>query len=534
MSDRFKFSNFLTLGDINGFLSIIVNILAVISFVSTLLIFQFKMPAQIVLGQMVPAMSIAAFFSNIVFSYMAIQMAKKTVRKDITALPSGLDTPSSVGLAMFVVGPAFVSMKNSGIDPNTAAAIAWHIGMASVVYIGIIKIALSSAANVFKKYIPLAGILGSLAGLSIGLIGIQPLIETFSIPIVGLVSFGIILFTLVARNRLPGNIPGVFVAVALGTIIYHSFGPSNLLGIKYLPPLTTFYVGYSIPFSGLISGLHGALDYLPIIIPFALIVFVADAANTVATDIIGDHYSEKKTCLADGICTLLGGLCGSISQTTIYIQQIPCRSMDSKIGYTIISALFFLAGAFLGFITFFISLIPTSALAPILVYIAIEVTAYVFICVPIKHYTAVSFAMFPPIMKYIAMQFSDISSIPIAKLQDLTSHIGAVLPHVLVTFGISNGYMIVSMLWGGLLVEVIERRFKFASCYLFILAVLSFFGIIHSGDTSGAIYLPWMASVVERTVAYDFSSAYLVLGIVMFFVALFHSKKKTDEVLTNV
>lgn len=532
MNDKFRFSDFLTLGDINGFLAIIVNILAVISFVSTLLIFQFKMPAQIVLTQLVPAMSIAAFFSNIVFSFLAIQMAKRTGRKDITALPSGLDTPSSVGLAMFVVGPAFISMKDSGLDPNSAAVAAWHIGMASVVYIGIIKIALSAFANILKKYIPLAGILGALAGLAVGLIGIQPLIETFSIPIVGLVSFGIILFTLVAKNKLPGNIPGVFVAVAMGTIIYHAFGPANLLGVEYLLPLSTLHIGYSFPLSGLVGGMHGALSYLPVIIPFALIVFVADAVNTVATDIIGDHYSEKKTCLADGICTLLGGLCGSISQTTIYIHQIPCRNMDSKIGYTLLSALFFLAGAFLGFITFFISLIPTAALAPILVYIALEVTAYVFICVPTKYYPAVSFAMLPPIMKYIAMQFSDISAISLEKLQDLTSHIGAVLPHVLVVLGISNGYMIVSILWGGLLVEVMERRFKFASCYLFILAILSFFGIIHSGDTSGAIYLPWMASIAAKTVAYDFSSAYLVLAIVVCLVAIFHSKKKPSGALT--
>ena len=134
-------------------------------------------------------------------------------------------------------------------------------------------------------------------------------------------------------------------------------------------------------------------------------------------------------------------------------------------------------------------------------------------------------------MKYISMQFSDISAISVTKLQDITSHIGAVLPHVLVSFGISNGYMIVSILWGGLLVEIIERRFKSAAWYLFTLSILSFFGLIHSGNTSGAVYLPWMTGAVEKTVAYDFSSGYMVLCIAMVLVAVFHSKKKLDEVI---
>jgi AGZA family xanthine/uracil permease-like MFS transporter len=70
------------------------------------------------------------------------------------------------------------------------------------------------------------------------------------------------------------------------------------------------------------------------------------------------------------------------------------------------------------------------------------------------------------------------------------------------------------MLWGGFLAELIDRRLKLASLYLGILAVFSFFGVIHSSSPDGVMYLPWgLAGALQRAIPYQFATAYLVLAL---------------------
>jgi hypothetical protein len=84
--------------------------------------------------------------------------------------------------------------------------------------------------------VPQAGLLGSIAGIGLALIGFIPMVDIFGLPLVGLVSLGLILYNLVARVRLPGNLPGVLAAVAVGTALYHLLGPAGLVGGTYAAP----------------------------------------------------------------------------------------------------------------------------------------------------------------------------------------------------------------------------------------------------------------------------------------------------------
>ena len=94
-----------------------------------------------------------------------------------------------------------------------------------MVMIGVVKIIFSFIGGWVQKVVPQAGLLGSLAGIGLVLIGFVPIVEIFSLPLVGLISLGIILYTLVAKIRLPKNFPGVLLAVALGTALYYILGP---------------------------------------------------------------------------------------------------------------------------------------------------------------------------------------------------------------------------------------------------------------------------------------------------------------------
>jgi AGZA family xanthine/uracil permease-like MFS transporter len=49
-----------------------------------------------------------------------------------------------------------------------------------------------------------------------------------------------------------------------------------------------------------------------------------------------------------------------------------------------------------------------------------------------------------------------------------------------------------------------------------ILAVLSFFGIVHSASPDGMMYLPWNLIGIAQKIPYQFTSAYLVFSIMLF------------------
>ena len=238
-NNGFKYKWF-GVGDINGFFGLMFDNMTVLSFLAGIMIFVFKFPAEIVYKHMFPGTAFGVLFGDLVYTWMAFRLAKKTGNSKVTAMPLGLDTPSTIGIALVVLGPAFIALKQRGMSEMDAAYMTWYIGMATMVMIGIIKLVFSFLGGWVQKIVPQAGLLGSLAGIGLVLIGFVPMVDIFGMPLVGMVSLGLILYTLVAKIRLPRNFSGVFAAIALGTILYHLMGatmdPHDLIGGKYAPP----------------------------------------------------------------------------------------------------------------------------------------------------------------------------------------------------------------------------------------------------------------------------------------------------------
>ena len=65
-------------------------------------------------------------------------------------------------------------------------------------FMGVIKLVFSFFGGWVQRIVPQAGLLGSLAGIGLGLIGMTPLIDIFGMPLVGVVALGLIFYTLVA------------------------------------------------------------------------------------------------------------------------------------------------------------------------------------------------------------------------------------------------------------------------------------------------------------------------------------------------
>src|SRR3989449_8291339 len=209
------------LGDVNGFFGLAFDNFTVLSFLAGILILGFQFPADVVYTRMFPGTAFGVFVGDAIYTWMAFRLAKRTGNARVTAMPLGLDTPSTIGLALTVLGPAFVALKAQGMAPRDAAMMTWYIGMATMVFMGTLKLVRSFAGPWIQRVVPQAGLLGSLAGIGLALLGYLPMVEIFGLPLIGMVSLGIILYALVARIRLPKDFPGVFAAVLIGCGLYY-------------------------------------------------------------------------------------------------------------------------------------------------------------------------------------------------------------------------------------------------------------------------------------------------------------------------
>ena len=102
------------LGDLNGFFGLMFDNLTVLSFLAGILIVVFRFPADIVYTRMFPGTAFGVLFGDLAYTWMAFRLARKTGNREVTAMPLGLDTPSTIGIALVVLGPCFIAMKARG------------------------------------------------------------------------------------------------------------------------------------------------------------------------------------------------------------------------------------------------------------------------------------------------------------------------------------------------------------------------------------------------------------------------------------
>jgi len=444
-------------------------------------------------------------------------------------MPVGLDTPSTIGIALAVLGPAFLSFKAKGMPEMEAAMMTWYLGMATMVMIGIFKVVFSFFGGWLQKIIPQAGLLGSLAGIGLALIGFSPLLEVFGMPIIGMIAFGLIIYTLIAGIKLPRNFPGVLGAVVIGTGLYYLLAPHGLAGGTYQPLVLKLHFGLPIPTLDFLKGMSEAVKYLPIAIPFAILTVVGGINVTESARVAGDDFKTRDILLTEAVATLVAGVCGGVAQSTPYIGQPAYKAMGSRAGYTLLTGIFIGLGGFLGYAGFIVELIPRAVIAPILIFVGLDIMCQAFHACPIKHAPAVAMAYFPTVARLLQIKLSNPEMVPMdvfSKQLVTFGNNGKTLPELLVIVALGNGFILTGMLWGAFMAKLIDRQVRTAAVYVLCCAALTFFGIIHSAIPDGNMYFPWLLGDVARQVPYQFTAGYVVLALLLF--ALSFSKESRE------
>jgi AGZA family xanthine/uracil permease-like MFS transporter len=232
--------------------------------------------------------------------------------------------------------------------------------------------------------------------------------------------------------------------------------------------------------------------------------------------------------LTEAVATLLAGVCGGVAQSTPYIGQPAYKNMGSRAGYTLLTGIFVGLGGVLGYVSFIVELIPRAVLAPILVFVAFDIIMQAFHAVPARHAPAVAFAFFPTIARLLSIKLGNPEAVSPESFNAMLKAPGKSLPELQVIIALGNGFIVTGMLWAAFLAEMVDRRLKRSAIYLIILAVFSFFGIVHSAIPDGSMYLPWVLPDHFRQIPYQFSTAYIALAVLL--VVLSFTKESKEPV----
>ena len=502
-------------GETTAFLALFLDNVGVLIFLSAILVFTFNYPAEIVLTRMIPGTAVGVFCGDLVYTWMAVRLRKKTGRTDVTAMPLGLDTPSTIGIAYAVLGPAYVATRD--------AELTWHIGMATLFMIGAVKIVTSFCGAWLQRVIPTAGLLGPLAGIGLLLLGFLPLLDVFGEPIVGLTALGIVFAVFLARMELPGRMPGILVAVVLGTLIHLILGYGGYLP-EFRPPsleMKLYIPVFSLEF---LKSLPQSLPYLSIAIPFGIMTIIGGIDNTESARLAGDAYRSRDILLTEAFTSLIASFFGGVAQTTPYIGHPAYKKMGGTYWYTLFTGVLIGVGAVVGLLSLFVAVIPRAALAPIFMFIGFEMTRQAYQEAPLRHSPAVSICFLPVaanMMLIILGQFLG----PLAIAPDTLPPRLQILHQNLTV--LSNGFIVTGLLWGSMLAFLIDGKKHRASLCAVICALFSLCGIIHSVLPSGEIYPPWRPAGYAH---YLVAAGYGLLAVVF---AVLRPKEVGDDKISR-
>lgn len=484
-------------GDVNAFFGLMLDNIANLLLCVGLLSTTYKFPATFALRSMLPGTAVGVLVGDLIFTWLAIRLARASGSTTLTAMPLGIDTPSTLGMVFFVLGPAFQAARERGLDDLAAAENAWHIGICTLLASGVFKLAAAPLAGLIRRSVPRAGLLGSLSAIALMLIAFLPLIEVMQQPIAGFVALGVILMTLVARLALPAHLPGALLALLAGGAVFYAMRAAGLTAADPLtiqPAEALWPTEWLAAFNGRwLSAWNESLPYLPIALPFALATVVGgiDCAESAAA--AGDEFGTTSVIAVEAVATLAAAFCGGVIQTTPYIGHPAYKAMGARAGYTLATALFVGSAGLLGYFGYLSVFVPKAVAFPILIFVGLEIASQSFHATPERHYPALAFACLPALASLVMIFAERILGATGHSLTSLGASPATVtLADALQTLRtLSNGFVITSLLWASTLAMLIDRRYWSAAGFLSSSAACSLFGVIHSPLAGSPLALPW-------------------------------------------
>lgn len=486
-------------GDIDGFIGLgldnVVQILIVIGLCSGVLGFD----NALIYGTVLPGVAVSFLVGNLLYARAALKLAKETGRTDVTALPYGINTPIMIAYVFLVMKPAKeLAIAAESADPDR---VAWQAGLVACFACGVIEFTASFFSNWIRRVTPRVAMLATLGGIGLAFLSLGFLLESFSHPIIGLATIGVMFVLYFGKVTFWRGLPGIALAVVLGTGISWLIGaapigefPSDQLRLSFPHPV----VGAL--WEGLTS--NQLLANLSIIIPTGLLGAIASLQNIESAEAAGDAYPPKPAMMTNGLGTIAAACFGSAFPMSIYIGHPGWKSIGARAGYSTLNGLFVTLLCLTGTASLIAWFIPADAGIAIIIWIGIIIAVQAFEVVPRKHIVAVVVGLIPAFAAWGALVAKSALRATGYGSAGGPEFSGALLEMfrrdrfwIEGAFALEQGFIYCSLILATVVVSIVDRRFVTAARWCLFAAALSLFGLMHSwkfsaGDT--VIDIPWL------------------------------------------
>ena len=434
-------------------------------------------PVHIIMLYLLPAFVWQQIACEIYYAWMGIRLAQKKGSNDVTALPgTGVDLVGSVAITFGVVMPTWLNSND--------AMLAWGMGVSCNILYGIIKLVMFPFAEWIRKLLPRAALLGFIGGILLVYVGTVYGFTIFVQPYVGFFALAFVLVAMYGHLKTP--IPPLAIVMFIGAAIAYF--------AKYTTGFGEGFPGfYFFRFTTIGFGYLGQafIKYAPLVVPLTVgYQLMWTLSNLEAAEAVGDKYSAREVLLADSLLTTIGGaLLGSWMPTFVLTGHPGWKAAGARISYLLIAVVIYLVTGLTGLLWAGMNLIPVGVIAGIFVWLAILLAQVAVDESPRKHIPAV-FITFIPVGAYLLQ--TQITPI----LKALEVEMSTALPKLLaagVALDAINmlawGFPLTCIIWGAMLVNLIECNSKLAAIWSLLGAVLSLFGLMHA-ETLGFMAVP--------------------------------------------
>ncbi|MDN6194012.1 MAG: hypothetical protein L0J48_00610 [Alkalibacterium sp.] len=495
-------------GDWGAYFGLLANNLTNYFTMAGLLIFTVGLPAEFVYTRIAPGFGLAIFLAGFFYWYAAKNLIKKTGRTDVTALPSGPSAPSIFLVVFLIILP--IARETGDVY------FAWKVALGWCFLEALVELSGAFIGDWLRRIIPRSVLLSCLGGLGLLLLAMNPILQSFEAPLISFVVLAIIFINWFGKKPIFPRIPTGFLLLAVGTLLAWVFGQMDVSAIAEGAET----VGISIPLlqlTDLFTGIPPAFGFLVSAIPLGVTNFIFTLENIESASAAGDDYNVRNIMIANSTSSIVGCMFGCPFPTTVYIGHPGWKSIGAGAGYTLATGFtVFLIGLF-GFGGLLLSIIPLSAVFPILFYVGIVVAVQAVNESPRVELPAVFVCLFPWIANWALTLVNNTltSAGTSAGEVGLTAFADAGVYHSgLVALG--SGAPLSSILWGCLVVFAVRNKSTYAIVTALTAAVLTITGVIHSPSVG-----LWLQP--ELTIGY-------LLLAVLFAYKYFDARRTSDDV----
>jgi adenine/guanine/hypoxanthine permease len=462
------------------------------------------LPMELVAGRIMPAVAFSILAGNLFYAWQAHRLAERSNRDDVTAIPFGVNTPTIFAYVFLIMLPVYLRTHDSQLT--------WHVGIFACFVSGIVQTAGAFCTDWLRRNTPRAALLCPLAGIAIAFLCLGFILRIFQAPELALLPTVIILAVYGSRIRLPFRMPGGLLCIVVGVILVAVLRAFHLY---HLPePLPMLPLGLHLPrplniFEFLRYG--EGWKYLSIILPMSALDTMVSLQILESVKVAGDDYPTRSSLLVNGLATLAASLFGSPFPTTLYFGHLAHKAYGARIGYSILNGVATLLICITGLISPILHFVPLEVVAIVVVWFGLVMVAQAFQEIPKAHCIAVAFGLLPMLASW-GLQLVDLAlRTGGSNLLDAAPKFGDELA-IYGLIALSQGALLVSMIWAAAIAYMLDRRFVSAAGWLLSGAVLSFFGLTHaySLTSAGVANKLGIFAAPEFTVSYAAAALFLV------------------------